>query len=338
MFLGPQMRIMTLFPQFHASGIIGALFFQLFLGTTVVYAPTAVTPGAAVETVANAFDILGDAEKIDVLALPPPHMEYLGANPDLLDRVSGKVTAMFWSGGDLSLTAGNAIAPKTRLFNHMASTEVGLWTALQKTGSENTEKLERDWQYLSFHPALNIRFDAVSESVEGTIYEAIMVKNGGESAWVQPIFKIHTAVEQISLGDLYTQHPKDPEMWKHYGRADDLLNFLTGETFHPRPAEQRIAAHPGVVEVLLVGTRRPKASLIVRLGEHEDLDDVWNVIDEVNKDSPVYARVARHMILAVPKPFLKTAKGTVQRKTTLELYEKELDMLYEKDGSLVPVR
>jgi hypothetical protein len=65
---------------------------------------------------------------------------------------------------------------------------------------------------------------------------------------------------------------------------------------------------------------------------------VWEIVEEVNKDSPVYARVERHMILAVTEPFPRTAKGTVQKKAAIASYESTLDVIYVKDGSFVPTR
>ena len=66
----------------------------------------------------------------------------------------------------------------------------------------------------------------------------------------------------------------------------------------------------------------------MRLEDGVQVSDIWSVVEDVNKDSPVYARVGREMILVVEEPFPKTAKGTVQKKALLEMYEKDLDALY----------
>lgn len=336
--LGSQRRIMALFPPFHASGICIGLFFPLFLGTVVAHAPGGLTPKEVVNAVVDALDILGEESKVDSLALPPPHAEYMAANPTLLEKISSKVGTLLYGGGDISHSAGNTIAAQMQVFNQMASTEMGLWSATRRKEQGSTKTVEDEWRYLVFHPSLSIRFDAVSEGEETTLYEAIMVKNSDDDAWIQPLFKIFTDKEELTLGDLFTRHPHNPDKWKHSGRADDLLNFLSGETFHPGSAERRIAEHPGVAEVLVVGTRRPKASLIVRLNPDADLDEVWEVIERVNKDSPVYARVRRHMILTVTEPFPLTAKGSIRKKAVVEKYEGELDALYKEDGSFVPTK
>ncbi|CAO2652907.1 Nn.00g023180.m01.CDS01 [Neocucurbitaria sp. VM-36] len=334
LFHGPKTRVMFMFPPFHASGFFGSLFWQLLTGTTVVYPPAAASPQAQVDAMANALDYLD--ERVDIVPLPPPHMEYLGANPPLLDRVSKKVKTTFWGGGDISTAVGNAVAAKMQLFVTMGSTELGLWPAIRKSGPWNAENVDEHWHYMRFHPAQNIKFVPVSDSPEGQLYEAVMVRNN-DSEWVQPIFKINTEDKEANLGDLYTQHPQDAQLWKYYGRSDDLLVFITSEKFHPGAAERRIASHPSIVEVMIVGTRRPKASLIVKLSEGAKVEDIRATIEEVNKASPVYARVTKDMILIVKEPFLRTPKGTVQKKAMVDLYAKELDALYSKPEASVPM-
>lgn len=326
--LGPQRRVMTLFPAFHASGVICALFFQLLLGTTVVYPPARLAPNESMDAAVDALEALGEEGRVDVIALPPPHAEYLGSNAALLGRLSERVKTVLYSGGDLSHSAGDAIAAKMQLVNQLASTELGLWTSLHEPRSTGTGSVEAEWSYIHFHPCTHIRFTAVS----ATLHEATMVKNKGTDTPIQPIFKLLPATTEIPLGDLFTPHPHHAHKWKPAGRADALLNFLTGETFHPSAAEQRISAHAGVAEAVLIGTRRPRAALILRLERGAALDGVWAVVEEVNADAPVYARVARHMVLVVEEPFARTAKGSVQKGGVVGLYEGELDELYARDG------
>jgi hypothetical protein len=80
------------------------------------------------------------------------------------------------------------------------------------------------------------------------------------------------------------------------------------------------------------GGRRSKASLIVRLNDDADIDEVKRLVEDVTKDYPFYARIDRGMILTVSNPFPKTAKGSIQKKATLDAYEKQLDELYENSG------
>jgi acyl-coenzyme A synthetase/AMP-(fatty) acid ligase len=326
---GANKRVILPFPPFHASGVIGQTFFATCTGTTLITPPFTPTPEAGVHVIADMLDFLG-AGNVDLVTLPPPHMEYLATNPALLDRISKNVKMAMWGGGDLSTAAGNIISKKMQLFTDVGSTELGLWPSLERSENStwNGEVVDEYWHYVPLHPALNIRLDVITSSPEGDVGEAIMVKNE-EGGWIQPLFKLYPNDKERSLGDLFLRHPRHSDLWKHHGRVDDLLNFITTEKFHPGEAERRLGSHPAVVEVMMVGTRRPKAALIVRLADGAKVGDIWGVVDEVNQTSPVYARVARDMVLVVEKPFLLTAKGSVQKKAMLELYGTQLDELYK---------
>ncbi|KAF2824207.1 acetyl-CoA synthetase-like protein [Ophiobolus disseminans] len=337
MFRRSDRRVMFLFPPFHASGIVRQLLLGITNGLLTITPPGAATPGEIMERMADALEFLMEREeqgrRVDVLALPPPHAEYLGTHPALLDRIVKTAKVVLFSGGDISLAAGTAIASKMQLTNDIGSTELGLWPSLVRSedGTWNGEKVEDLWRYVPLHPALNIRLDPVADSPEGALCEAIMVHNP-EHEWVQPIFKIFPDSKEKSLGDVFIRHPHHPGLWKHAGRIDDLLNFSTSEKFHPVAAETKIAGHPHVEECMMVGTRRPRASLIVRLKERagvEGVKGVWELVQKVNVEMPVYARIERDMILVVEEAFPKTAKGSVRKKGVVERYENEVEEMYK---------
>jgi acyl-coenzyme A synthetase/AMP-(fatty) acid ligase len=332
---GPDKRAMYLFPAFHTSGVSGQLFFPLGLQMICIIPPApAPTLGGAMGQIASVMEWLGNDKgaRIDLITLPPPYMEYMGRNPDMLERISRSVKTGMFGGGGISVAAGNAVAAKLKMINEIGSTELGLWPSLERPegniGNGGEEHVDDMWRYTPLHPALNIRFDPVASTSEGVVCEAIMIRND-EEGWVQPLFKIYTEDEERSLGDLFVRHPSHPDLWRHYGRVDDVLNFLSAEKFIPVAAEQRISASAAVEEVIMVGMARPKSALIIRLREGASVEDVWDVVEEVNQTSPVYARVERDMILVVKEPFLQTAKGTIQKKAMLELYQEQLDELYE---------
>lgn len=117
--------------------------------------------------------------------------------------------------------------------------------------------------------------------------------------------------------------------------------FLSGEKYHPTAVEQRIAPHTGVPGVLLVGTRRAQAALLLEMGANTPtsaseqvkvIDDVWPTIEEANQMGPAYAKITKqHVFFVDPqKPMARSANGTVQRSATVQLYEEELDKLFDK--------
>jgi acyl-coenzyme A synthetase/AMP-(fatty) acid ligase len=331
--LGPRNRVMFPFPAFHTSGILAQLFFGLGSGATLILPPAGDTPGGIVENVAATLEYLHEAgeEDITMAALPPPSMEFLSKSPELLEKISARTKKMGFGGGDISDEAGNIISKKMQVVNEYGSTEMGLWPAL----TQPYPSPEYEWHYTAFHPAVNIRLDPVSVTDEGDeICEAVMVRNGEESGYVQPLFTINKHEEEKNIGDLFIRHPRNPRLWKHHGRSDDLLTFITTEKFHPAAAERCIGSDPAVEEVMMVGTRRPKAALIVRLVKGKSLEDIWETVKEVNALSPVYARVERDMVLVVEEEFLMTAKGTVRKKDMESKYEGDLDRLYRKVGEV----
>jgi acyl-coenzyme A synthetase/AMP-(fatty) acid ligase len=337
---GPDKRLVFYFPAFHTSGIFGQLFLPLGTGAVTVLPPNASTPAATMEAMSDVIDLTcnnndNKTQKVHVLVAPPPHLEYLASQAPLLDRVSQNIKMAMFGGGSISAAAGTTLAKKMQVFNDMGTTESGLWPSLErpKPDESNKEEVYEFSQYTTVHPAFNIRLNPVSTSSEGDVCEAIMVRNSDESGFVQPFFKIFTNEKEVSLGDLFVRHPRYPELWKHIGRVDEMLNFITNEKFQPAAAELRIMAHPAVEEVMIVGTRRPRGALIMRMKEGRTLEDAWEIVDEVNGANPVYARVTKDMVLVVKEPFLLTAKGSIRKKAMLDLYQGQLDALYEKSPS-----
>lgn len=333
------MRAFFQFPPFHASGIFGMLFLPLQLGVVPVYSPLFTTPAEGVQVALAALDVLAarDAENeqmvVDTIMIGPPCAEYLGKHPEDVYALSKRASQIGWGGGSVSRAATNAVAATMKVMNLMASTEQGMWPSVLPIGARPKDGSAG---YTTPHPALSLHFDPVSECTDGTVlYEAVMTRNDGVNwnGYIQPMFKFYTEAKEKRTGDLYTQHPQDPSLWIHYGRADDMLTFITNEKFFPTVAEEKIASHAGIAEAMMVGTQRPKAALILRLEPGVKLEDVWKVIGEANQDSPVDARVEEHMVLVTKQPFLKTPKGTVQKRAMLDLYEKELGDLYKKSGT-----
>jgi hypothetical protein len=337
----------------------------LLVGVTPIYPPAYTTPEGAVDATLSGLDVLyaaqqrhvanSDAAKekvervVDMVVMVPPCVENVFRYPEKLHRLSQRAHGLCYGGGSIAREAGDAISHKMKLLNAIASTELGLWPLIRprsidyNTNSTDQEQEKKEdfsdgkWEYYAFHPAFNIHFGPVYTSESGhTVFEAIMKRNNGKDwdGYVQPWFKLYPDSSEKRLGDLFIQHPSDTSLYKHYGRADDLLVFLTNEKFYPTVAEQRIVGFPEVAEVLLVGTRRPKAALVLRLEDGGVVDDaLWGKIEEVNGSSPVYARVQRNMVLLVQEPFLRTAKGSVRKVDMARMYERELDSLYRRGYS-----
>ncbi|GAM33394.1 hypothetical protein TCE0_004f00259 [Talaromyces pinophilus] len=146
------------------------------------------------------------------------------------------------------------------------------------------------------------------------------------------------------MGDLFTPHPTKPGLWKYQSRVDDLIVLSNSHKINPGLTETEIQTHPLVTTVLVVGTGRPQPAVLLELNHNLKeafanggivMDEVWSLINLLNQKLPAYARIARSEILVnIPeKPFHRTAKGTVSRKSTIAEYSMEIAALYSKDTS-----
>ncbi|KAG6993745.1 abhydrolase domain-containing protein mpaH [Physcia stellaris] len=320
-------RILSLMPPFHASNLFASVMLPIFCTTSVIYPLSGVPP--SVQAAAGCLEQL----KIDAMTLTPPHIEEIAGNPELLHYLSQKLQTLFWAGGDVASTAGDTISRKIRLFTANGSTEMGMWPTLHPSGDWPYEH----WKYMHVHPSMRLDFRHRSDN----LYEACIMRSTRPEE-EQPVFKIFPGIQEFKCGDLFSPHPTEPQLWKYHGRVDDLLIFASGEVFHPASVEKHISQHPDVEGVLLVGTRRPQAALIVAMNTGETVEStdgqstairkLWPTIEESNQICPTYARITTEHILFArsQKPMVKTGKGAIQRAATISLYDEELDHLFAR--------
>jgi len=196
------MRAFFQFPPFHSSGMYGMIFMPLQHGLVPVYSPLFTTPAEGVQGALAALDVLaaqdaGDEDiVVDTILIGPPCAEYLGKHPEAVDALSKRAIQIGWGGGSVSRAATDAVAAKMKVINLMASTEQGSWPSVRRVGVPSKEESAG---YITPHPALNLRFDPVSESTDGTVlYEAVMMRNDGKSwgGYIQPTFRLYTEANE----------------------------------------------------------------------------------------------------------------------------------------------
>ncbi|KAI4196585.1 MAG: hypothetical protein LQ350_006457 [Teloschistes chrysophthalmus] len=269
-------------------------------------------------------------DTLDAMILVPPHIEEIARDPALLVCLSEGVQRLFWVGGGISAAAGNTVSSKIRLFTTCGSTEMGIWHTLHPSGLWSSVH----WNYMHVHPSMQLDFRCRADH----LYEAV-IKRSPVHEEEQPVFKIFPNLQEYSSGDLFTPRPSESHLWRHYGRADDMLVFASGEKFHPATVESYIGQHPEVEHVLVIGTQCQKAVLLLAMradvplkssGErNEAIARLWPTIMKSNETCPVYAQLTKdHIIFVHPeKLMVKTAKGTIQRSATERLYKEELTQL-----------
>lgn len=138
------------------------------------------------------------------------------------------------------------------------------------------------------------------------------------------------------------RHPSHSTLLQHVGRADDVVVLANGEKTLSRTIEITIEANLYVQNAIVFGAGRVQNGvLIVPLDDcafdpsdrhklREFRNTIWPSVQQANLESPAHSQIWKQMILiASPdKPLPCTDKGTVKRKSALDLYEHEISDLY----------
>ena len=76
------------------------------------------------------------------------------------------------------------------------------------------------------------------------------------------------------------------------------------------------------------GQKKTDADLII--------EEIWPVIEEANEHLAAETRLLKELVLVATKekPFVRLGKGSVDRRSTFRLYEKEIESMYARIGIL----
>ena len=191
-----------------------------------------------------------------------------------------------------------------------------------------------DWEWHEFNPILKHEME-LYDADEGT-YELVLIADEG-SKQTSAVYHNLPGIGRFHTKDLWTRHPEKHQLFKFYGRRDDIIVLSNGEKFNPVPFETHVQAHPLLKGALVTGSRKTQAALLIEPKEPLDEEKAAKLIEEINpliEESnallPGQGRIHRgRIICALPdKPFRRTGKGTVVRKLTEDAYLDEIEKLY----------
>ena len=321
--IGPSLRGMRLFlgfPLFHAASLC------YLLGLGIYFQAVCVLPSATTPMTAQSVDSIHTHGNIQASALPPSVIADVSKNHSYLNNLN-RLRCLIYAGGSLPYKVGNEVSSKTRLIQLNGSTEIGL-PPLEPCDS-------RDWDYVRYSPFAGNDFRYVGVD---DLYEHFIVRNK-ELDLFQGVFSTFPDIHEYSLKDLYEKHPTKPDLWRFRGRLDDVIVFSNAEKVNPVDMEGMISAHPLIRSAIVGGYGKFQSCLLVEpvncsatpKDEVKLLDDIWPTIELANQNCPSYGRIMKDFILftSSEKPVLRTGKGTVRRQMTLDLYQNEIDKLYE---------
>ncbi|KAL8838457.1 MAG: hypothetical protein Q9170_002132 [Blastenia crenularia] len=315
-------RFYSSFPFYHSAAMTMNVLVNAFYGTCNVLGPAHVSPSLTL------IDSLLDHANVKVWSIIPSIVDDIGEAPAVHEKFKDS-KIIIASGGPVGYESANKATSSVRVMNLTGTTE-GIFM-----GSLLVER--EDWIYFSFHPHANFDF----REIEPGVFEQCIVRDESKVDFFQGIFHTFPDIKEMSLKDLYTQHPTKPGLWLYKGRTDDVVVLSNGNKIHPKDVEAIISGHPAVSACLIVGTGHFQASLLLELVDTETksvqdqealLDSIYKTVKRANASKPPYAAITKEYIMfARPDmPFARTDKNTVKRRMTVVLYEMEIAEFYEK--------
>ncbi|KAI1324121.1 NAD(P)-binding protein [Xylariaceae sp. FL0255] len=197
-----------------------------------------------------------------------------------------------------------------------------------------------DASSVPFFVDVGLRMDEVVPGISELVFPRSDLING-----MYAFFHTHPHLDvEFRTSDLFSPLENERGWWVYRGRADNWIAMSNGLKMDPTETENAIASHPDVMDVLMAGSYRFSLCLLVELaekahvhrGESDDrrhdeiMEKLWPTIESANLKAPKFGRVPKELVLfATPeRPFLRAGKGTVQRRLTIQAYEREINDLY----------
>lgn len=268
----------------------------------------------------------------------PTEIRYFSSVPYVLQMLAQEKTGLDvlkamdlvgFGGAALPEKVGNELVrADVNLLSRLGSAECGFLMSSHRDYANDGE-----WQYLrplndtkllQFEP----RADGLSELVVKPNWPFKVKSNRDDGSY--------------ATADLFEPHPSRPNLWRYHSRADGQITLLSGKKFDPSPMEESIrAAWPLLQDVFIFGNGREYPGAILfspfhYLSSQELIDATWPHVKEMNNTTQSHARIAKSMLLVVPKgqsKLAKSSKGTILRRQAEEQHAEMIDSAYEQKTS-----
>ncbi|KAK2461112.1 hypothetical protein APHAL10511_006891 [Amanita phalloides] len=320
-------------PAFHVFGIATELYTPVaFLVTTVVYAPRTERDPLAQPVIPTGDNMVECLRNIpcNTLMTVPALLEQIAAS-DEGTEILKKINSVVFGGGPLPVKVGDKLwAAGVRLASGYGGTEFGILVGV----GHKQDFGEGGWTWMRFADEPKLRWVPQGDDT----YELQVLTTESQYMAVENL----PDVKGYATSDVFVKHPTK-DLWRIVGRADDVIILASGEKTVPAPMESVIASSPLVQGVVMFGRERNQVGVLIEPspGYEVNVSDeravaefrnqIWPAIEEANKPSPAFSRIFKELILitSADKPMKRAAKGTVQRKATINDYEAEINALYD---------
>ena len=155
------------------------------------------------------------------------------------------------------------------------------------------------------------------------------------TTWSQPHVRVYRT------RDTFKPHPMKANLWKFYGRNDDVIVFSNGAKYNPVPAESSLLSSDLITGVLIVGDGETQAAALIEPKDkpssaEELIDDLWSDIESANDKSQKQGHLVRSKVAIVePGGLIRAPKGTIVRSLTKEKFKSVIRALYDDDQETI---
>ena len=227
-------------------------------------------------------------------------------------------------GGPMKSTVAEVLSSKgVRLLNHCGATEIGALAPIFNP------QPNYDWHYFVIRDDIDLRLEHVDEK------PGCVKLVGRAPGWD----------EDFIVQDFLRPNPQAPKtQFQFLGRADDLIVLANGEKIRSTSLESTVAHNPRVTDAIAFGENRNHLGLIIEAAPDVELDcsnteqvarfreTIWPTVENGNKATDSHGAVSKEMIIVTTsnQPLQRTAKGSLARKEIFDMFEEEVDNVYNK--------
>ncbi|KAF2802537.1 uncharacterized protein BDZ99DRAFT_576899 [Mytilinidion resinicola] len=254
-------------------------------------------------------------------------IEHLFLEPGELDVFRG-LDHVAYTGGPLSSSIAEQIRQVSGIITFYGSTETACLPQLAPD--------PENWGWIEWNPYMKVQMEK-TDDLEQTF--ELVVEVDERTKDFTGLYHNLAGIIRYPTGDLFSPHPTKPNLWRYYGRKDDIIVLSSASKFNPVPMEASLQESLLLAGALIVGQGRPQPTLMVepntnaRVVRERILELIWPLVNEANRLVSGHGRIFRSKILvaSLEKPFIRASKGTIVRGLTEQLYKMEIDSLYSRD-------
>ncbi|KAK0841357.1 hypothetical protein LTS02_016870 [Friedmanniomyces endolithicus] len=322
----------NLLPISWAVGLSMVGSFALFANTVPILlpqetAPRPPTPDYIIQMTKHA----PKGEKNGLL-LTPDILRHLVRVPEGRESLR-RYSWVAYAGAPLDHETGDAItAMGIRVQSFIGSTDIGVYNILLNE--------PQDWKIHRFSKDLHGYF---LMHYTDDLHELVVRKQERDP---RHVFVEDPSTDTFHCRDLWRAVPGREEFWMNAGRVDDFVKLFNMTKFNAIALEQIVEGHKDVAKCLIAGDARERPFILVEPAAHIErgpdlLSQMLPAIEKANEHLLPEAHLKRDLVLLTDpnRPIVMTGKGTVSRRTTLDLYEEKVEEMYGSAGfEVVPFK